>query len=191
MSRRNLFASRSRRAQRGVTVIVTLVLLVVMLLGGLAIARMGEVSTLAAGNTVTHEAAVQAGEVGINTAYEAVRTLANAEANAGNWYTATARGTETNGLPSGVTWDTAPSIAVGSYEVRYVVDRQCTGTLPIADPARQCLTRTNDPANMVESGSVGGPRPEPMTVTQYRITVRVTGPKDTITFVQAIANAAS
>ena len=51
-----------RRAQKGVTIVVTLILLVVMLMGGLALARLTEVSTLAAGNAAYHEAAVQASE---------------------------------------------------------------------------------------------------------------------------------
>ncbi len=182
---------RLHRQQRGVTILVTLVLLMVMLLGGLAIARMSEVSTLANGNTVYREAAVQAGEVGINTAFAQVVGLANVEANSGSWYFATTQATDGAGMPSTANWATAPAVTVGNYEVRYVVDRQCTGALPIGDPARQCLTRTTDPGDTVESARQGAPRPEPPTVTQYRVTVRITGPKDTVTFVQAMVNRAS
>lgn len=179
------------RQQRGVTILVTLVLLMVMLLGGLAIARMSEVGTLANGNTVYREAAVQAGEVGINTAFAAVVGLASVVANSGTWYFATTQATDASGMPTSANWTTAPAVTVGNYEVRYVVDRQCTGALPIADPSRQCLTRTSDPADTWESSRQGAPRPEPPTVTQYRVTVRITGPKDTITFVQAMVNRAS
>jgi len=182
---------RRLRQQRGITIVITLVLLSVMLLGGLAISRMTEVGTLAAGNNVFHEAAVQASEVGVNTAYQAVRDLSNAEANSGSWYFAVTQTNDAAGMPNTAIWTTAPQITVGNYDVRYIVDRQCTGALPIADPARQCLTRTTDPGDMVESGAAGAQQPEPPTVMQYRITVRVTGPKDTITFVQSMVNRAS
>ena len=61
--------SRRPRGQRGVTMLVVLVLLSVMLLGGMALARLTEVGTLASGNTAFREAAVQASEVGLNTVF--------------------------------------------------------------------------------------------------------------------------
>ena len=71
--------------QRGVTMLVVLVLLSVMLLGGLARARMTEVGALASGNSAYREASLQASEVGLNTAYEAVKALSNEETQAGAW----------------------------------------------------------------------------------------------------------
>ena len=45
-----------KRPQRGMTMLVVLVLLSVMLLGGLALARITETSTLASGNAAFREA---------------------------------------------------------------------------------------------------------------------------------------
>ena len=42
---------------RGVTMLLVLVLLSVMLLGGLALARMTEIGTMASGNTAQHQQA--------------------------------------------------------------------------------------------------------------------------------------
>ena len=64
-----------RRSQRGVTILVVLVLLAVMLLGGLAMARMTEIGTLASGNTAFREASLQASEVGLNEAYAALQAV--------------------------------------------------------------------------------------------------------------------
>lgn len=172
------------RRQRGVTIVVTLILMAVMLLGGIALARLTEVGTLAAGNSAYHEAAVQASEVGVNTAFAAVRSLANEEANSGAWYFAQTQATDTNGVPT-VTWASAPEVVVGQFSVRYVVDRLCSGTLPIGDPIRQCLNK-NVPTD--NSRSASAEKPDPIAAKVFRISVRITGPKGTQTWVQSLVN---
>ena len=67
-----------KRHQQGMTMLVVLVLLSVMLLGGLALARITETSTLASGNAAFREASLQASEVGLNSAYMATRGIAAA-----------------------------------------------------------------------------------------------------------------
>ena len=59
------------RAPRGVTMLMVLLLLSVMLIGGMALARITEIGSLAAGNSSYREASLQASEVGLNTAYAA------------------------------------------------------------------------------------------------------------------------
>ena len=172
---------RAARGQRGITMIVVLVLLTVMLLGGLGLARMTEVGTLASGNAAFREASLQASEVGVNTAYAAIRGLTNENANAGNWYYASTLAQDANGVPT-VSFDDAPEVVVGAYSARYIVDRVCTGGLPVTDPLRQCLVKQ---VPQIES-STDREKPDPPTARQYRITVRVTGPKDTRAWVQAL-----
>ncbi|MFY7915625.1 MAG: pilus assembly PilX family protein [Rubrivivax sp.] len=178
-----------RRTQQGVTIVVTLILLVVMLMGGLALARLTEVSTLAAGNAAYHEAAVQASEVGVNTAFAAVQALTNEEANLGNWYFAQTLATDAEGLPAAAVVNAGPAINVGIYTVRYVVDRLCTGAaVPpdppvVTDPVRQCLNKSR---RTEDSAVAGKEPPDPVTARQFRITVQVTGPKGTQTWVQSL-----
>jgi type IV pilus assembly protein PilX len=173
---------KSRARQSGVTMVVTLVLLIVMLLGGMGMARMTEIGALAAGNSAYREGAVHASEVGINTAFAQVRALADEEVDTGNWYWALAQTQDANGLPN-VAWTSAPTITVGNYTVRYVVERVCQGALPISDPVRQCLNRTTA---RIESRDLTREPPDPPSARQFRVTVRVTGPKDSQTFVQAL-----
>jgi Tfp pilus assembly protein PilX len=168
-------------AQRGVTMLVVLVLLSVMLLGGLALARMTEVGSLVSGNSNYREASLQASEVGLNSAYEAVKALSNEEAQAGNWYWPTTQSADTTGIPS-VSWTNAPQIAVGSYSVSYVVERMCN-TAPVTNTLRQCLVKQEP---QLESASFGKETPDPPNSRQFRITVRVSGPKETQTWVQAL-----
>lgn len=175
----------SLRSQRGVTILVVLVLLAVMLLGGLAMARMTETRTLASGNTAFREATLQVSEVGVNEAYASLQAAGFAEdGNAGNWYWATTQAVDAHGIPTGpnVDWNLAPQLTVGSYRVSYVVERLCTVT-PLTDTLRECLVR--EVPQMV-SNKVGQEPLDPPNARQFRITVRVLGPKDTQTWIQSL-----
>lgn len=170
-----------RRAVRGVTMLVVLVLLSVMMLGGLALARITEVGTLASGNTAFREASLQASEVGLNTAFAAVRALANEDLDVGNWYRATIQPADAQGLPQ-MNFDNAPEVVVGPYSVRYVVERLCTVT-PVTSSLQQCLVRQ---VPQLESAKAGVEPVDPPNSRQFRITVRVNGPKDTQTWIQSL-----
>jgi len=174
------------RARRGVTILVVLLLMSVMVLGGMALARMTEIGTLATGNNAAREVSLQASEVGINTAYLATQALASEESNVGNWYWATTQTTDANGIP-GIAWGSAPELTVGSYSVRYAVERLCS-TAPVTDTLRQCLVRQ---VPQVSSSRVGHEEVDPPNTRQFRITVRVTGPKDTETWVQTLVSKGS
>ena len=121
-----------KRAQKGVTMLVVLVLMTVMLLGGLALARMTEVGTLASGNAAFREASLQASEVGVNTAFAAIQGLVDENTDSGGWYFASTQAQDAAGVPT-VDFDAAPEVALGAYSVRYVVDRVCTGATLVAD----------------------------------------------------------
>ena len=176
----------ARRAPRGVTVLVVLLLMSVMVLGGMALARMTEIGTLATGNNAAREASLQASEVGINTAYLAVQALASEESNSGTWYWATTQAADAAGIPN-LAWASAPEIAVGVYSVRYVVERLCN-TAPVTDTLRQCLVRQ---VPQVSSSRVGHEEVDPPNTRQFRITVRILGPKDSETWVQTMVSKGS
>lgn len=170
------------RRRRGVTLLMVLLLLSVMLLGALALSRMTEIGVLASGNSAYREASLQASEVGVNTAYAAVKGLAAEESNAGNWYWASIQAVDAAGLPA-VNWANAPAVTVGSYEVRYVVERMCSQA-NVTDTLRQCLVKQIP--QTPESQVYGKESPDPPNSRQFRITVRVNGPKDTQTWVQSL-----
>lgn len=173
---------KMRRAQRGVTMLVVLVLLSVMLLGGMALARLTEIGVLATGNAAYQEAALQASEVGVNNAFLAVQGLTDEETAISGWYSPVALSKDSNGLPTGIDWSAAPQTTVGQMTVRYVAERACTVT-PVTQPLRECLVK-----QVPKMGSRAvGPEPlNPPNSKQFRVTVRVTGPKGTQTFVQSL-----
>jgi len=176
-------AARAQR-QRGVTMLVVLVLLSVMLLGGLAFAKLTEVSTLASGNTAFREASLQASEIGLNTVYARIRNdIADEETAIAPWYWVTAQATDANGIPN-VDFDSAPEIVVGNYRVAYVAERMCEGTMPVTEAMRQCLVKQVPQDN--KSRSQGREELDPPNSRQYRVTIRVIGPKDTRAWVQSL-----
>lgn len=173
-----------KHAERGMTMLVVLVLLSIMLLGGMALARLTEVGTLAGGNTAYREASLQASEVGLNTVYQRVREeIADEDTNLAGWYWSQIQMTDANGVPA-VDFDAAPEIAVGNYEVRYVAERMCQGALPVTLPLRQCLLKQVPQPN--KSRTDGKEELDPPNSKQFRVTIRVTGPKDTRTWVQSL-----
>ncbi len=179
--KRLLGTSRIARAQRGVTILVVLMLLAVMLLGGAALARLSEVGTRASGNVAFHDAAVQASEVGLNTAFAAVRALSDEETTSLAWYSPTELAKDANGLPN-VNWDNAQSVTVGPMTVRYVAERACTAT-PLTNVLRECLVR-QEPVEPVSRS--GGEAIDPPNSRQFRITIRVTDQKGTQVLVQSL-----
>jgi type IV pilus assembly protein PilX len=172
-----------KRVQEGVTMLVVLVLLSVMLLGGLALARITEIGTLASGNAAYREASLQASEIGLNTAFLAVRNIAagSEDTNVAGWYWSTMRTTDANGIPA-VDFDAAPEVVVGNYSVRYVAERMCN-TSPVTDTLQQCLVKQ---VPQTESSVAGRESIDPPNSRQFRVTVRVTGPKDTQTWIQSL-----
>lgn len=161
--------------------LVVLVLLTVMLLGGMALARMTEIGTLASGNSTYREASLQASEVGLNTAYAAVRNIPDEDSASAGWYWTTIQAADAAGVPQ-VNWDAAPELQVGNYSVRYVAERMCN-TTPVTNTLRQCLVKQ---VPQTGSNRVGQEALDPPNARQFRITVRVSGPKGTETWVQSL-----
>jgi Tfp pilus assembly protein PilX len=179
------------RRQQGASILIVLILLTVMALGALSIARVSDTSTAVAGNLSFKAAAMQASEVGLSEGFAQLQALtaAELEATKGAWYFPVRQAVDAAGLPSTVDWATAPKVAVGGgYSASYVVERMCTGAVPVTDPAVQCFLKRL-PAQ--GSAKAGLEKMDAPAVVQYRMTVYVQGPKGTQTFVQAMATRSS
>ena len=138
-------ARHPRRSQGGMTVVVVLILLSVMLMGGLALGRLGEVGTLVAGNVASKEASMQASQIGTMNAFQSIQSagfdegIDSQDAVRGTKYFAMMQAIDANGLPQ-VAWDGVPEVTVGRYSVRAVVDRMCNKVI-ITDALQDCLVR--------------------------------------------------
>lgn len=174
------------RKQRGASLLVVLVMLAGLIFAALALARVTETSTLVSGNMSYKAAALQASEVGLSEAYATLQAMATSEdTNQAGWYFATMQPADASGLPSTIDWDTVTKkVSVGPYEARYVIERLCSGALPVTDPENQCFLERVPAAGSAKAGTEAMESPA---VKQFRLTVSVTGPKNARTFVQSIA----
>jgi type IV pilus assembly protein PilX len=179
-----------KQKQRGVALFIALIALVSMTIAGIALVRSVDTSNLIAGNLAFRQAALHVSDVGVENAFNALGTIA-LEANwpggctpgACNYYP-TMQATDTKGVPTAIVWANVPSTTVnGSYNVKYVIDRLCSGPTPVTDIAGKCY------ADAVVGGGTkkaGGIVFSGAQAVYYRVTVRVEGPRNTTSMIQAL-----
>lgn len=212
-----LSTAASLRSQRGMVMMVALIILIVMTLGGLALMRSMDTSNLIAGNMAFQQAATNSADSGVETAIAWLETrkilsstgLDNSIPAAG--YTASTNNVPANQTgevfwnslsPSGVcflpmvsgTCSAAPGVANGAGNIiSFMIQRLCTGTGPTAGNGCEIVpgVASSSSDNSGESLEAGGEILSQTGVSSavyYRITVRVSGPRNSISFVQSIVS---
>ena len=202
----------SQAGQRGVVLIISLIILVAMTIGGIALVRSVDTTGLIAGNLAFQQAAARAAAAGSEDAVRAV--LEGLPANA-LWNNDLGRGyvasTPASGNPA--SWEdywrtTINPNPVGhpfAEPIRKCVDRVCTlhpdaaGNTASYTIQRLCQT-AGDPQlpatgcaqattkKLGEGESIGSGAAQYSTFVQYyyRITTRVVGPRNTTSYIQTI-----
>ena len=186
----------SRRAQRGAVLFIALIVLVAMSLAGLALMRGVDTGTLIASNLAFKQSATAAGDEGI----EAGRTwlLNNSGGStlytdipASAYYATMQDNLDLIGADPTKTafdWTTAASAGTDNAgnTVSYVIQRLCSGS---GNPAGvDCIRTTGGSATSGSTkgaASYGGFAITAPAGAFYRITARVKGPRNTISYVQA------
>lgn len=178
--------------QRGVVLIVSLVVLVAMMLAAVGLIRSVETSNAVAGNLAFQQATLNASDSGVAAAVALLQAAGAAalESNSANGaYFSTMRTRDPDGQLSSVAYNPANPAATGGainwnnipvaqtvdndYEVKIVIDRLCVDAATcVTDPPKPCATQGFCPS------AVAPPK-------HYRATVRVTGPRNTISMTQA------
>lgn len=186
--------------QQGMVLLIALIVLIAMTLAGVALMRSVDTTNIVAGNLAFQQAATHSADPGIE---DAVTWLQTQNIGTGLDNDVPSRGYSANGNattrnPSaGQTWDafwtsvlsgstyvftTADSV---SNKVEYVIDRMCNaagsktgGASCTASPIVSAAT-----GNAEEGGEIQLNAPS---VVYYRITVRVAGPRNTVSYVQAV-----
>lgn len=181
------------RAQHGVVLFLALIALVAMTLAGIALVRSVDTSNLISGNFAFKQGSLQYTDVGVELAFGALPGIVatSRDANIANQYFALRQPTDSNGIPTTITWSNVPCrntsgtiiACAGDYQVKYVIDRLCDGSLPVTDILRKCLS---DAAKGGGSHKVGAPVFSSAIAVYYRATVQVTGPRNTVSYAQAI-----
>ncbi len=189
---------RKMHRQRGVIMVVALITLVVLLIGAVAMMRSMSNSLTASGAYGFKRDMANQGARAMAKVRDLVVTgsLASAASrqsdNLALNYTATMLTTSAEGIPVALLADDAGFAAAGvvgndihvddmQVVIRYTVDRLCTAAGPASDST--CMI-AGSPA---PTGGVNGnppPKPPPPQAV-YRLTVRVTGPRNAQAFYQS------
>jgi Tfp pilus assembly protein PilX len=170
--------------EQGFALIMVMVLLAIMLIGALAMLRSSDASARVAGNISFQAAATKATDIGISEAARALDGMANTDVDIANTYFATRQPENGDGILSTVDWREVASTEVGNYSVRRVIERMCQ-TTPVTDPTTQCMMYEQSSVGSNKAGALAYANPASL---YYRITVRVTGPNNTTSFVQALVS---
>ena len=184
---------RSRQKQNGVVLFISLIVLVVMTLAGIAMMRQVSTGIVIAGNLSFKSNATSVGDLGIEAARGWLVSQGSAtlqvDAGGSGYYSSW----DTSFDPTTYSWGTSNSFQVTSddgtgNQVQYVIHRLCnTAGLAVNDPNQQCVTIGSTGSGGSKGGGAYGVLPLSNTVQPYfRITSRIVGPRNTISYVQTI-----
>ena len=199
-----------RRAQSGVILFVALIILVAMTLAGIALMRSVDTNVLIAGNLAFRQATTLAGDWGIeearawltaNTSGETLYNSQPAVANGAAYFANFQSGVDLIGVGAtsdDFNWNGTSVRDLGTdsagNQVRYVIHRLCELAGDPNSASANCVKFSGGggsaPASTGTKGVVGYGTAALPGVSQvyYRVTVRVAGPRNTVSFVQAILN---
>jgi type IV pilus assembly protein PilX len=188
-----------RVRQSGVVLMITLIVLVAMTLAAIALVRSVDTTNVIAGNLAFKEASINAADRGAQAAVvwlESASTLVYND-NPTNGYTASQQQPA-----AGVSWDSywnntivpnnlavcaptncAPD-AAGNV-VSYTINRLCNS---VGAPSQIGVVCSYSPSSYVLNSSQGGGTVVLTSVNQeyYRITIRVDGPRNTVSYTQVV-----
>lgn len=179
-----------RHAQRGVVLFIALVVLVAMTLAGIALSRSVTTGILIAGNLAFQEAATSSGDAGIEAGRawltaQSADTLQNDQIPGyiANW--------QTSFDPATFDW-TNQAVTVGTDSagntIAYVVHRLCQNSgQSVNAPTQQCVTLSSAGGSSTKAGGSYGAVPLSGSLqVYYRVTARVSGPRNTTSYVQSV-----
>lgn len=197
--------------QRGLVLFFALIALVAMSLAALAVIRSVDTATLISGNLAFRQAATTSGDGSTEAAITALAAISAAGDAAGKRVffdldhpfnvTSAATGYYSNADPllnltSTATWVNASSspavIDASGNTTRYIIQRMCRNANQLLSTTN-CLfsseVKSKDGRSVLLSSNVcetsGCPKAGQLPV--YRVTVRISGPKNTISYIQAMA----
>jgi type IV pilus assembly protein PilX len=190
------FASAAR--QQGVVLIFSLLVLLILAIGAVALLRSVNSSLLSAGNLAFHRDLVNQGEQAVSNVMTMFKTngpplggATTVSMQAAN-YSATVLPTNAQGVPLALLDNTAFGLVgavandivptpTSQVTIRYVIDRLCV-PLTVIPSSPACVQSTGMPTGGTANRNTAV---APPSATVYRISVRVTGPRNTQAFLQS------
>ena len=194
-----------RTRQRGVVLLIALIILVAMTLGGIALIRSTSTTNLIAGNLAFKQASINAAEMGSEAAINYLKgqgdALWNNHTNAGysaevfdprpgeswgDFWVRLQKGTDADALPKPIAIDTSTfGTNNENYRISYVIHRLCDGEGVAANETTSYCVK---PPSFSPSGcsDKSGKSCAPFSEVYYRVTIRVDGPRNTESYIQTI-----
>ena len=194
-----------RRTQQGVVLFVSLIILVAMTLAGIALMRSVDTNVLIAGNLAFRQANTMYADTGVEAARAwltaNVASLNNNQPGGALHYWANYQ-EGLNFLGTAIApavnydWTQAATVAAPdpAYSISYVIHRLCGGAGAPSDAAAKCMQASagggSGSSGLGTKGVVSyGVQALPgISTIYYRVTIRVSGPRNTLSYVQAIVN---
>jgi len=189
------------RAQRGVTLIIALIVLVAMTLAGVAMMRSVDTGTIVVGNIAFRQSSVHSADQGLQAGYSFISanagttTLYNDDNVIGvsskGYFSSTPANERSDWFMDNNKWTNAGAVNAGAADVSgnvvyYMIHRLCkdpnvanTSTTCAATPDNTAITGEGIDASSANYFT----RPP---ATHYRITAKSVGPRNSITFVQTL-----
>ncbi len=186
--------------QRGVVLFTALIVLVAMTLAGIALMRRVDTGTIIAGNLAFRQTATHVADFGVEAArawLTSTSTSLFADSSANAYFATWQESIDLLGNDPGKTdynWSTAIATtgafaAPTGYTVRYVIHRLCEAAGDPTGSSANCV-KTNVTSSSTSTGTKGAAAYGSYAITVptaalYRITVRVEGPRNTLSFIQS------
>lgn len=192
-----------KRAQQGIVLIVALIMLVALTIAGVVLVRSTDISNIIAGNLAFKQGATHAGDIAVERAVAWLQTNSGAflyDPRTANGY----RPDGNNPLRSpaaGQSWDaywatlaantiwvlpdTDTDFANTGNRVSLIIDRMCANT---GNPNSGANCTASTVASVAgQSGEEGGEISiKAPSAVYYRVTARIAGPRNTVSYVQAM-----
>jgi Tfp pilus assembly protein PilX len=181
-----------REGQRGLVLVIVLIVLTAMMLAGIALMRSVNTANIVAGNLAFRQAATHEGDFGTEQAItwlQSQTSTALLTDSAANGYYSTLQG-PASGTSWDAYWNTAYAAtgtvvtmpAYHNYTVSYVIHRMC----PTAGTTIGCASSPIGSASNGNSHQAGIPANfQQPTQGYFRITSRIVGPRNTVSYTQA------
>lgn len=202
------------KRQRGVVLFIALIALVVMSLAAAALIRSVDTNATIAGNLSFKQSALVSADRGAEAALNWLEQTANADinslnssipasgyyANYGNLNASNVSLDDISDVKNDNTWSTYSLAATGAgisggvesdtqNAINYIIERMCTtdGAAPESDATNKCqfgAAQAGGGSKQAKTAEQAGAKIEAGLSPVYRVTVRVTGPKNTQSYSQ-------
>jgi len=187
--------------QRGVVLFIALIVMVALSLAAIALIRSVDTTTTVIGNLAFRQASILPANMAVEEAAAALFSdadvarairIPNRDSNlpAENYFASWQNSDDARGIPAQLQKRTAftqtkmlvdASLTGAQTEVRYVIERMCVAAAPPTNANCDLLPPAGPFGTTVGDSSLTLP-----SVPYYRVTIRVDGPQNTASFVQAM-----